>query len=195
MKKMISIAILAVAVVFSFSYFANNATSEESQKMFTGTKKCKMCHNNPKSGAQFKQWEGSKHAKAFEVLGSPAAKEIGLKMGIADPQKDDKCLKCHVTGYGVDAKFLDKGYLMTDGVSCESCHGAGADYWTKKVMEDAAKGAIDGATVGLVTPTEAVCKTCHNAESPTFKEFKFDDMFKLVSHPIPAEYKTEKGYK
>ena len=195
MKRKISITILAVAVLFSFSYFAYNANSEESQRGFTGTKKCKMCHNNPKSGAQFKQWESSKHAKAFEVLGTPEAKAIGTKMGIADPQKDDKCLKCHVTGHGVDAKLLDKNYAMTDGVSCESCHGAGADYWTKKVMEDVSKGTVDGASVGLITPTEEMCKTCHNPESPTFKEFNFDEMYKAVSHPIPAEYKTEKGYK
>jgi hypothetical protein len=154
-----------------------------------------MCHNNPKSGAQFKQWETTKHAKAFETLGTAEAKEIGAKMGIADPQKDDKCLKCHVTGHGVDAKLLDKNYAMTDGVSCESCHGAGADYWTKKVMEDISKGTVDGATVGLINPTEEMCKTCHNEESPTFSGFNYEEMSKKISHPMPAEYKAEKGYK
>jgi hypothetical protein len=85
----------------------------------------------------------------------------------------------------VDAKFLGEKYKKEDGVSCESCHGAGGDYWTKQVMTDITAKKIDGATVGLVKPDEATCKKCHNEESPTFAGFNFEEMSKKIAHPMP----------
>lgn len=184
--------ILTIAIVL-FASTANNAQGDE-QRSFTGTKKCKMCHMSEKSGAQFKSWSEGPHAKAYETLGSEEAKKIAAGMGIADPQKDEKCLKCHVTAYGVNEKFLDKGYKMEDGVSCESCHGAGGDYNSKKVMTDITMGKIDGATVGLVYPSEELCKTCHNEESPTYKEFVYAEKYKIIDHSYPDEYRKDKGY-
>ncbi|MFH1050792.1 MAG: cytochrome c family protein [bacterium] len=196
MKKfgvMIGVTILTSITIMLFSI--NNYAQDSGKFKYTGSKKCKVCHSSPKSGAQFKQWESSKHAKAYETLASEEAKKIGAEKGIANPQNDAQCLKCHVTAYGIDASMLDKGYNMADGVGCESCHGAGEGYWKKKDMEDIAKGAVEGATLGLVKPTEETCKTCHNEGSPTFKGFNFVEMFKQVNHMIPDDYKKEKGYK
>lgn len=61
------------------------------------------CHMTPKSGAAYKILQGTAHAKVFATLASPAAKEIAQKKGIADPQKDEKCVKCHDTAFGVAA--------------------------------------------------------------------------------------------
>ncbi len=194
MRK-ISVIILALVFVLGYTLSTEDAISEQTQREYVGLKKCKMCHNNDKSGAQFKQWSQTKHAKSFETLGTSEAKEIAKKMGIEDPQKDGKCLKCHVTAYGVDTKFLGKDFKYEDGVTCESCHGAGGDYWKKSTMEQLSKGEIEPTSVGLVIPDENLCKTCHNQESPTYKEFKFDEMYQKISHPIPDDYKKSKGYK
>jgi hypothetical protein len=35
---------------------------------------------------------------------------------------------------------------------------------------------------GLIMPTEKECKTCHNTESPTYKEFKFAEAWKVIDH-------------
>lgn len=78
-----------------------------------------MCHNKPTTGAQYKQWSTSKHANAYNVL-SDAEK------------KDAKCLKCHTTS------TLDP----TEGVSCESCHGAGSKYKSPAIMKDHAKSML-----------------------------------------------------
>ncbi len=32
---------------------------------------------------------------------------------------------------------------------------------------------------------EKLCLTCHNEESPTFKEFKFKERWEKIAHPIP----------
>jgi hypothetical protein len=38
---------------------------------------------------------------------------------------------------------------------------------------------------------EKLCKTCHNEESPTFKEFNFAEMWAKIAHPVPAAEEAE----
>jgi hypothetical protein len=53
---------------------------------------------------------------------------------------------------------------MQYGVHCESCHGAGKDYQSKKVMENKDLAIANG----LVMPDDKVCVKCHNEESPSY---------------------------
>ena len=184
MKK---IAIGSIVVIALAALATGLGAQEETQRSFEGAGNCKMCHNTAKMGKIYTTWSETAHARAFETLGTDAAKKIAAEKGIEDPQKADACLKCHVTGHGVDAEFHGKKYDATEGVSCESCHGAGGDYWKKKTMEAITAGEIKGASVGLVTPDEKTCVGCHNEESPTYKEFKFDEMWAKIAHAKPAE--------
>lgn len=161
--------------------------SAQSKFKYVGANACKACHMLPKSGAAFKIWQESAHAKAIATLASPAAKEIAQKKGIADPQKDAACLKCHDTAYGVAAAQLAPSFKAGEGVGCESCHGPGSDYKTMQVMKDLDTGKIKGETVGLTKPTEKDCVKCHNSESPTFKSFNFAEMSKKIAHPTPKQ--------
>ncbi len=124
---------------------------------YIGAKKCKMCHKGAKKGEVWEKWEKGPHAKAFETLKAKGE------------EKNAKCLECHVTDASVDA---------TEGVGCEACHGPGSAYKKLSIMKDK-KQAMEN---GLIEPTEAVCKKCHNEKSPTFKGFKFDEWVKKVDH-------------
>ncbi|NUO79968.1 cytochrome C554, partial [candidate division KSB1 bacterium] len=115
----------------------------------------------------------------------PAAKEIAQKKGIADPQKDQACLKCHDTAAGVAAAQLAPTFKAGEGVGCESCHGAGSEYKTMSVMKDIDAGKVKGETVGLVKGDEKLCVKCHNSESPTFKGFNYAEYSKKIAHPTP----------
>lgn len=150
---------------------------------YVGADKCKMCHNSPAKGAQYTKWTEMKHAKAFTNLASDEAKKIAAAKGIADPQQADACLRCHVTGHGAPATMLTDKYKKEDGVTCEACHGPGGDYWKMETMKDQAKAVA----AGLVMPTEETCKTCHNADSPTFKGFDFATMKAKIAHPNPQK--------
>ena len=150
---------------------------------YVGAEKCKMCHNAAAKGAQFTKWTESKHSQAFAVLATEEAKKIATAKGIADPQKADECLRCHVAGHGAPAASCTDKYKVQDGVSCEACHGPGGDYWKMEVMKDKAKATA----AGLVMPTEATCKGCHNPESPTFKSFDFAAMKAKIAHPNPQK--------
>ena len=182
MKKIVLIcgAVTALAVATAFA-------QEKAKPQYIGAAKCKMCHNTAKQGKIFDVWMASAHAKAYATLASEEAKKIGTAKGIADPQKADACLKCHVTGHAAPAAEKGEKWLATEGVTCESCHGAGGNYWKNDVMKAVAAGTTKGADVGLVTPSEKTCTGCHNAESPTFKAFNFKEMWAKIEHKIPAE--------
>src|SRR3989338_4020358 len=90
--------LLAFCLCVGFSWITP-AHSEPLAHEFTGAKKCSMCHKKAESGDQYGIWLETKHAKAMESLGTPEAKEIAVKLGIEDPAKSGKCLKCHSTAY------------------------------------------------------------------------------------------------
>lgn len=141
---------------------------------YVGTKTCKMCHNSEAQGKIFDKWLSTKHANAVAALDSAKGERTNAK-----------CLKCHTTGYGT-ANGYDKvaekqGAQDLGSVGCEACHGPGADYKAMGVMKDKAAAVA----AGLVIPTEATCKTCHNADSPTFKSFDYAKAYAQIEHHIP----------
>lgn len=155
---------------------------------FIGAQKCKTCHKKPEQGEQFSKWQASKHANAFEALKSEAAAKIAKERGLnVAAVEAPECLKCHVAGYDADASMFGPKFAREDGVQCESCHGAGADYKKKKIMQDRALSIENGLNPILVEDgtAEKMCRTCHNEESPTFKEFDFQARWKEIAHPIP----------
>lgn len=171
-------------LVFFLAILVLQTYAQDTPK-YVGADKCKICHKKAKDGEQYKIWSESSHANAMKTLATKEAADIAKKLGIADATKDAKCTKCHSTFASVDAKLLDKKTKLTldEGVSCESCHGPGSEYKSKKVMKDQ-KAAI---AAGMIVPNEKTCTGCHNSESPTFKEFKFADASKKIAHPIPKK--------
>lgn len=165
----------------------------EGEATLVGTKMCSMCHKKPESGDQAGKWQASAHAKAFAVLGTPEAKAVGAKAGVDDPQKSGKCLKCHSTAYGMTEAVVSDKVAVADGVSCESCHGAGSNYKAMAVMKDKAKAVA----AGMVDPATKSCAQCHNEQSPTWKAdryttkdgkktgFDLEQAAEKVKHPNP----------
>jgi len=183
MRKLLSLTfILLMGMMFS-----NLQAQTKKAAVYGGVKTCKACHMTKKSGAQYKIWKASKHAKAFETLKGEEALAIAKKKGIADPSKSDKCLKCHVTAFGVDAKLKGPKLTMEEGISCEACHGAGSNYKSRKTMKAITAGTLKPADYGLTLPDEKSCVTCHNEESPKYKKFVFKEMVAKIAHPIPKK--------
>ena len=198
-----------------------DTTEKVKEHAYIGISKCKMCHNTAKWGKIYDKWAATKHADAYTTLANKESKAIAKKMNINDPQKSDKCLVCHVTGYGrygvakiVDnggiMKIVDKGeiakisgkdeppkgekYSMEEGVTCEACHGPAGDYVTSHIKKDNKKQAMAD---GLIIPTEELskelCVKCHNKQSPTYQEFKYKEAVKLVEHHKPTEEELKKA--
>lgn len=182
MTKRVKFTLLSLVLLAGLAW-PRSPFAEDKAHKYMGVANCKMCHSKKDEGEQFKQWQETKHAKAFETLGTDQAKELAKKQGIDDPQTSPKCLKCHVTGHGEPADRFDKKFDPKQGVQCESCHGAGGDYWKKETMKDKQKSIANGLRI----PDEKFCRTCHNPESPSYVEFKFDEFWKKVQHPKPKK--------
>jgi hypothetical protein len=187
MKKALSL--IAVAAVFmtltAFTFM------EEGGGKYIGSNSCKGCHNTDKTGKQYTKWEATPHAKAFKTLQSAEADKIAAGKGFKTKAAETpECLACHVSGKNDKAPAYDASFKNDEGIGCEACHGGGSGFkmlHMKKENLDKAKAA------GLMLPNaadgsaEKMCKECHNAKSPTHKEFKFAEMWKKIAHPLPAK--------
>ena len=165
MRKFSMLVLIIAALLASSAFAEGEAKAEKAAHDYVGAAKCKMCHK-----AEFTAWSETGHAKAFDVLSD-------------EEKKNPACISCHTTG-------TDAEGVLIEGVQCEACHGAGADYKSAKIMNkkkweadpDAHKKMAMDA--GLVYPVEADCVRCHKKEgNPNFKEFKFEERKGLV-HPV-----------
>lgn len=168
------VVILGLVPLLMFAFTA------QAQNKFTGSKFCAACHKSGKGGTSYAVWEKTAHANAYKTLLSEEAKKIAKGKGLtAAPNEAPECLKCHVTGGGT-AKNVEASFKKEEGVGCEACHGAASGYKMVHSKGDKAKNK----ELGMIIPAkdEKSCTTCHNAESPTYKEFKFAEAWPKIEH-------------
>lgn len=80
---------------------------------------CAKCHVN-----EVQSWKQTPHYRTFDQLGRmPEAKQICKNMGLRSVKRSDVCIDCHFT-----TQVKGDRLKPVSGISCESCHGAGADW-------------------------------------------------------------------
>jgi hypothetical protein len=152
---------------------------------FVGESQCEDCHGAKEAAKNYLGPDGqptnpvavwqndTHHTKANAALTDDWGKQAAAKAKVADATAaDSMCLKCHATGAGTDSA-LDPA----EGVSCEACHGAAADYVKKTVhgvINDQASQMQVAVAAGLLDVRktdirEANCKNCHTTERPCVK--------------------------
>lgn len=169
---------------------------ERDASKFIKLKTCVICHKKDDTGNQYGKWQEMKHSKAFETLGTDQAKEAAAKLGIEDPQSSGKCLRCHSTAYNFTEERQTEEVTMEEGVSCQSCHGPGADYKKKEIMQD----HDASVAAGMVFPAkEKSCTLCHNEENPMWDPEKYtkadgtktgfdvEQAYEKIKHERPVE--------
>jgi hypothetical protein len=144
------------------------ALQEKVKYHFVGMEKCASeCHNNEKMGFQYNIMKNGPHSNAFNILNSGKGTGYAKKAVIkGNPQESQVCLKCHVTGGGLDSSFFAATYRKEEGVTCEACH----------------KGAfISKAFI----PKAEDCLNCHNDSVHRIPHFNFTRNIEKISHPRP----------
>lgn len=193
----IAFGFVAVPVAATIASPQDPPAAQEKVNRYIGAGQCKNCHTGEDKGDAYTKWTKTPHAKAFETLAGDKAKEIAKKQGIEDPQKSEKCLKCHVTAYGVAANELKKSFKPDQGVQCESCHGPGENHFKVRFAESQKGGTPAPVGEGEIKKgrTMELCKTCHNENSPTFQPFCLKERMEKIEHLDPRKKRTEEEIK
>ncbi len=147
---------------------------QENQKYnYIGIEKCaSVCHNIKEMGFQYNIMKNGPHSKAYKILTSEQAGHYAKKAKVkVDPRESMVCLKCHVTGGGLDSSFFAATYVKDEGINCEACHKG--PYITKTFL-----------------PTEIDCLNCHIDSVHKISKFNFKEKSSKIAHPRPkAEQK------
>lgn len=175
----------AMFLTLALAFTSLTAFTFSGSHEYVGSKSCKACHSNAKmGGTAYKKWDGSPHSKAYETLKSAEADKIAKKAGFKTKAVEtDNCLSCHVTGMMEKGAKFSKRFKKTEGIGCESCHGAASAYKTKH-----AKDVAGARKLGLESPSvaggeaEKLCKSCHNEKSPTYKGFDLKKYWAQIDH-------------
>ncbi|WP_086607852.1 multiheme c-type cytochrome [Erythrobacter donghaensis] len=209
-------AVLALAALYPVSTAIGNGTYE-------GVASCagSTCHGRAEgNGAVVRQdeiatWQepsspSGAHSRAYAVLGGRRGQQIAASLGLGNAQSAPACLGCHAT----NAPQGQRGakFTLTDGVGCESCHGASGGTW---LAEHYALPATHASNVAAgLTPLDNpraranVCLDCHYGSSKPGQfvthammaaghpRVSFElDLFSALQqhHQIDGDYTARKG--
>ena len=176
---------------------------------YTGPGSCSStsCHGSvtPRADSRIFQNEYSiwavkdKHAKAYDALTGPVGERMGKILSLGKSEQAAKCLACHALD--VPAEVRARTFDLSEGVSCESCHGPASAWlgphttrtWTHE--QSVAAGMYD--TRNLVRRAEK-CLTCHLGTQEKFVDHEMiaaghpDLYFELDSFSavMPRHWKT-----
>lgn len=154
-----------------------------------GTVNCasSLCHGSVKLWKdsnvlqnEYLTWSRTdKHARAYNVLLNERSKRIAANLALKQPAHEAKiCLDCHA--HVVPTERRGERFKITDGITCEGCHGP-AEKWVKTHVEpDNAAAAQHAKNIedGMYPTSDAVaraklCMSCH-----------YGNQDKLVTHRI-----------
>lgn len=164
MKNQIPIFVLA-ALSASLHLVHGQAASTLRPDKVVGYEKCEECHEE-----EVKAWRGSAHFRSNSVHRDAKtrakADEIAKKMGLADAaamETSPLCTECHYTRQQTGGATSTIG-----GVSCESCHGGGKDFYQvhgdkEKISSREERQKLSKAA-GMLYPhdTALVAENCYN---------------------------------
>jgi len=147
-----------------------NADTDTHRYLGPGSCSAVACHGGiqPRSETKVLQNEYStwvtqdKHASAYAVLTQPLARQMAVILKIGPAENAQKCLVCHALP--TDSALRAQAYELSEGVSCESCHGP-ASSWLGPHIQPTARHARM-VELGLVDNKDLVarserCLLCH----------------------------------
>ena len=154
---------------------------------------------------EYRVWtRARRHSQAYRLLENEQSRRIAANLGLASATTARICLDCHSDN--VPRERRGPKFQITDGVSCEACHG-GAENWLESHSE-AGTSHEDNLARGMY-PTESpqararLCLSCHMG---TPEKFATHDImgaghprlsFELenFSQNQPAHYEVDDDYR
>lgn len=158
------------------------AAPAESKVQGVGSCTAANCHgsavgaNMPRWASAYTTWAtADPHAHAYQVLLDPRSQKMAKllgkeRLGSEHAHESLVCLKCHSLQNQAGEKLLPHA-LLADGVGCESCHGAAAEWRTQHYLANWKKLSpaerLEKGYVDLITPLARAnaCVDCHVGSS------------------------------
>lgn len=158
---------------------------------------------------EFITWQRKdQHAKAYQVLLNEQSQRIARNLGLENAHTADICLDCHADN--VPQERRHRTFQITDGVTCEACHG-GAGRWIGSHI--AANATHQQNIANGLYPTAApdtrakLCLSCHFGDETRFVThrimgaghprmgFELDTFTALqpAHYEVDADYRRRKG--
>lgn len=172
----------------------NSASLPSTPGMYMGAVSCagSSCHGSPQPiqnsnvlQNEYDTWFHAKaptHVKAFDVLLLPRSQRIARNMHLSAPAEKSKiCLDCHALN--VPKNKLAGNVEITDGVSCESCHGPAGGWRAQHFQsgwshaESVKNGMID---LRDLHKRDQLCLSCHMGDATR----QVDHELIAAGHPI-----------
>lgn len=145
---------------------------------FLGTTSCASsgCHGGGgQNQNQFHVWslKDFHSQRPFATLTTARSKQIGDALGIKEPTTDSRCTSCHAPLANVPAARRGETFKVSEGVSCESCHGP-AENWlrshTRPDWRHADRTAAGLRDLKSLYVRANTCVACHQTvDSPLLK--------------------------
>ena len=175
-------ALLVATGFFAIGGFAaEEASAQSAGKQYEGVATCagSTCHGRAEgNGAVVRQdeiatWQepsspSGAHSRAYAVLAGPRGRQIAESLGIGPATSAPACLGCHST-FAPEGQRGDR-FLLSDGVGCESCHGASEGWLPLHYAKPAThESNIGNGLVPLEDPQTraAICLDCHYGSTKT----------------------------
>jgi hypothetical protein len=131
------------------------------------------CHGSvkPVAGSRILQNEYStwiindKHSRAYQVLTGEVGERMAKILQLGKAEEAPKCLACHALA--TTAEQRGRNFEITEGVTCENCHGPAQGWLGQHTAKDSAeKHALSVGTYHMVDTRSVItrankCLECH----------------------------------
>ncbi len=193
-----------LAFIFCGLFSLAVQAAESGAQKFYGAETCSTagCHGaaDPKR-FQFQYWQAADpHSKAFSTLTTARSARMAEDLKLGDATRSVTCTACHAPFQGLPENRLTASVKVQEGVSCESCHGAGGDWLRSHPRKDYSHS--DRVTAGMrdlqnIYTRANSCVACHqNVSSELLKAGHSELIFELdgQTQAQPRHWKEFGGY-
>ena len=167
----------AAALLYTGAAGADEARIADKMHLGAATCASTVCHGKLERQDSSNVWlneyriwlRAGKHSGAFRLLENEESRRIANYLGLASATTAKVCLDCHADNVAPEKR--GPRFQITDGVSCEACHG-GAEEW---IESHAVEGATHAENLAAgMYPTESptdrakLCLSCHMGNAEKF---------------------------
>ncbi len=161
--------------------YSSSAAAAGSSGRYEGVATCagSTCHGRAEGNGkvvrqdELLHWQepsspGGAHSRAYAILNGRRAAQIAVALGLGSAASAPACLGCHAT----NSSPVQRGgrFQLSDGVGCESCHGASSGWLASHYAVGASHASnVAQGMIPLDHPQAraSVCLDCHFGSSAT----------------------------